>query len=78
MGMKQVDRLFVSYSYVSLKDNETLTGFSNMVVTETLAAPWVDHQIDELEEIANQDCINKFEMDTAKSTVLWWKVMDGT
>lgn len=76
--MKSVERLFVSYSYASKKGDVDYSGFSNMVVTETLAAPWVEHQIDELEEITNQDCIDKLEMDTATTTVLWWKVMDGT
>ena len=71
-----MSRLFISYSYIANQGGTIYQGFSNMV--GDMYAPQCAEYIEALHGETNKHCIESLGMDTATTTILWWKELDGT
>ena len=69
--------LFISYSYIARERDIIYHGFGNMIGHRLLYAPQGKEHIEFLQEETDKHCCKTLGMETATTTILWWKVMDG-
>ncbi len=70
-------RLFISYSYIAKQGHEFYQGFHNMVCHRLMYAPQEKEHIELLQEETDKHCCKSLGLETATTTILWWKIMDG-
>ncbi len=70
-------RLFVSYSYIGKLEGQIYQGFHNMIGHRLMYPPSCPEHVEELHNVTSEHCCESLGMETATTTVLWWKQLDG-
>jgi len=72
-----MSQLFISYSYTAKQDGVFYQGFDNMVGHKLIFPPSCPEHVEALHGETDKHCKQKYGFDTAATTILFWKVLDG-
>lgn len=70
-----MNRLFISYSYTASQNNIIYQGFENMIC-ELIFHPASEEHVEELHNLTAGHCKEKLGMETAITTILFWKELN--